>query len=148
MRVDQIMTRRIVTVGMDDSLREVAALFDAHRFHHLLVVDAGRLVGIVSDRDLLRHISPFVGKLSEREQDTATLRKHVHQIMSRNLLTVPESASLKQAADAMLSRRVSCLPVIDERGVAVGLVTIHDLLRALAQSVAASPGSARLTVQP
>lgn len=134
MRVDQIMTRRIVTVGMDDSLREVAALFDAHRFHHLLVVDAGRLVGIVSDRDLLKHISPFVGKLSEREQDAATLRKHVHQIMSRDLLTVPETASLTQAADAMLSRRVSCLPVLDDRGYAVGLVTIHDLLRALAQT--------------
>lgn len=131
MKVDRIMTTHIVTVGMDDTLREVAALFEAHRFHHLLVVDAGRLVGILSDRDLLRHISPFVGKLSEREQDLATLRKHAHQIMSRDLVTVSAGDSLQQAADLMLSRRISCLPVLDDRGYAVGIVTIHDLLRAL-----------------
>lgn len=132
MRVDEIMSTQIVTVGMDDTLHKVAALFEAHRFHHLLVVDGGRVVGILSDRDLLKNISPFVGKLSEREQDVATLKKRVHQIMVRNLITVPETASLTQAADAMLSRRVSCLPVLDERGYAVGIVTIHDLLRALA----------------
>jgi acetoin utilization protein AcuB len=56
MRIEEIMTKKAVTVRMDDSLSHVKDLFETHHFHHLLVVEQHKLVGIVSDRDLLKAI--------------------------------------------------------------------------------------------
>ena len=64
MEVDSIMTRRVVSVEMDDRLDVVKKIFDTLKFHHLLVVDdRGKLKGVVSDRDLLKALSPYVGRL-------------------------------------------------------------------------------------
>ncbi|MBY0309388.1 MAG: CBS domain-containing protein, partial [Phycisphaerales bacterium] len=73
MRIDNVMTTDLVTVKPEDTLGEVREIFDTHRFHHLLVIEHGKVVGIISDRDLLKHLSPFVGKISERAQDSYTL---------------------------------------------------------------------------
>jgi len=54
LRVEDIMTKRIVTVGFEDTLSTVKEIFDTVKFHHLLVVEDGELQGIVSDRDLLQ----------------------------------------------------------------------------------------------
>ena len=126
------MTRHVVTVCMDDSLKRVRELFAQSGFHHLLVVDKGKLVGVISDRDLLKHVSPFVGhELSERTQDLATLNRRVHQIMSRQLVTCQAITDAAEAARMMLENRISCLPVVDETGRPVGIVTCRDLLRRL-----------------
>ena len=131
MKVADIMSREPVTVGLDDDLTRVKELFELHRFHHVLVLAGGRLVGIVSDRDLLRATSPFIGRASERPQDVATLHRRVHQIMSRGLVTVPSATPVEEAARLMLAKRVSCLPVVEEDGSVVGIVTWRDQLRAL-----------------
>jgi CBS domain-containing protein len=85
--VSTIMSRHVAHVSMDDPLRRVRELFEQRRFHHLIVTETGRVVGILSDRDLLTHLSPFLGKVSEREQDAHTLDRRVHQIMSRRLVS-------------------------------------------------------------
>lgn len=87
LRVAEIMSTKIVTVLADDDLLAVRALFERHNFHHLLVTDNGRLIGVISDRDLLRNLSPFVGRLSERSQDVRTLYRRVHQMMTREPVT-------------------------------------------------------------
>jgi acetoin utilization protein AcuB len=127
-RVETIMTRRVVRVKMDDSLRDVRDIFERSGFHHLVVVDGRRVVGLVSDRDLLKNISPFVGKMSEREQDAFTLLRRVHQIMTRKLVSCAPSATLAEAGRLMLDLKVSCLPVLDARGACVGILTMRDLL--------------------
>ncbi len=64
-----IMTARVVTVEMDDRLEVVKEIFDTMNFHHLLVVDEHKkLSGVVSDRDLLRALSPYVGSAAETER--------------------------------------------------------------------------------
>src|ERR1700690_964071 len=94
MELRSIMTTRVVTVEADDTLDVVKQIFDAMKFHHLLVVDTGKtLCGVISDRDLLRALSPYVGTASENARDTATLRKRVHQIMSHKPVTLPPEAS-------------------------------------------------------
>jgi acetoin utilization protein AcuB len=129
----QIMSPHVVTVSMDDSLRIVRQLFEQHGFHHLLVVDGRRLVGVISDRDLLRHVSPFVGHdLAERTQDAATLNKRVHQIMTRAPISARPDATFDQAISLILEHRISCLPVVDEQSHPIGIVTSRDLLKALA----------------
>ena len=133
MNVAEIMTRQLVSVGMDDTLEHLRALFEMHGFHHLLVIHHRKVVGVISDRDVLRNLSPFIGKRVEREQDVDTLKKKAHQLMTRALISVGPDASVQEAAKLLLDSKVSCLPVLDEQGEARGLVTWRDLLNALAE---------------
>jgi acetoin utilization protein AcuB len=131
MTVESIMSRRVVTVGPDDTLATVRALFLRHGFHHLLVVEDGKLVGVLSDRDLLRALSPMLGTFSETTRDADTLNKRAHQVMSRNIKALKAASSLDEAIDILASpASVSCLPVVDEQSRPVGIVSWRDLLRA------------------
>jgi acetoin utilization protein AcuB len=135
--LESLMTRHIVTVAMDDTLRRVRELFDGHQFHHLLVVEGRKLVGVISDRDFLHNISPFVGHdFSERPQDLATLNKRAHQIMSRKLVSARPQTTVVEAIQLILENHISCLPIIDEKGHPIGIVTWRDLLRALTPATA------------
>lgn len=123
------MTRPVVAVSMDDTLETVRDLFQRERFHHAIVIERGRVMGVVSDRDLLRNISPFVGKFAERAQDAASLKRRVHQVMTRRLVSASPATDIAKAAETMLLERVSCLPIIDSAGECVGIVTLRDILR-------------------
>lgn len=133
MVVGDIMTRKVVTIGMDDTLEKVRELFNAAWFHHLIVTENGRIVGILSDRDLLKNISPFVGhELAERRQDVATLKRRVHQIMTRQPITARADTPLEFAARLMVDFAISALPVVDDANRPIGIVTWKDILRWLA----------------
>jgi acetoin utilization protein AcuB len=132
MELRSIMTARVVTVEVDDTLEVVKQIFDAMKFHHLLVVDTGKtLCGVISDRDLLRALSPYVGTASENARDTATLRKRVHQIMSRKPVTLSPEASVTDAVNLFLASRVSCIPIVDQHLKPVGIVSWRDVLKTL-----------------
>jgi acetoin utilization protein AcuB len=124
------MTSKVVTIEMDDSLEMIRDIFKQARFHHLLVIDDKKLVGIISDRDVLNAISPYVGTMSETQRDRATLNKHAHQIMSHHPVTVRQSCPLSEAAQLMLTRGVSCLPVTTIDREIQGVVTWKDVFRA------------------
>jgi len=132
MTIRELMSTTLVTVELDDSLATVKNIFDKARFHHLLVVEEGRLFGVVSDRDLLRALSPFAGTTVETPRDQATLNKRVHQVMSRKPLTLRPDAPITAAVQMFLEHGVSCLPVVDEEFRPLGILTWRDLLRALA----------------
>jgi acetoin utilization protein AcuB len=125
-----LMTPRVVTVELDDPLEAVKKIFDSVKFHHLLVVDAGKLCGVISDRDLLRALSPYIGTRSETARDAATLKKRVHQIMTRKPVTLPPEATLGDAVQVFLEHRVSCIPVVDATFKPIGIVSWRDLLKA------------------
>lgn len=86
---------------------------------------------MISDRDLLRAISPYLGTVSENALDAATLNKRVHQIMTRKPITLPPEARITDAANLLLGQRVSCIPIVDENSKAVGMVSWRDVLKAL-----------------
>ena len=124
MRVSQIMKPRVATVEMDDSMAMVRELFLAAPFHHLLVMEGEELVGILSDKDLYKAQSR-----GENRRDRDTLARRVHQVMSRDLVTVAPECPLEEAASLMLARGISCLPVVNGNTLE-GIVTWRDLLRA------------------
>jgi acetoin utilization protein AcuB len=127
------MTSRVVTIHMDDPVGIAKEIFDAMKFHHLLVVDSdGKLAGVMSDRDLLKALSPYVGTAAENARDLATLNKRAHQIMSRNPITLPPDADIRDATKLILAARISCVPVVDAAFKPVGILTWRDLLRSLA----------------
>jgi acetoin utilization protein AcuB len=132
MDVGSIMTTRVVSVEMDDRLDVVKKIFDMLKFHHLLVVDDRKILkGVVSDRDLLKALSPYVGSVAENARDIATLNKRVHQIMSRNLITLQPRASIAEAIKLFLDHRISCIPVVDAALKPVGILSWRDVLKAL-----------------
>ena len=133
MEVNMIMTRRVVTVEMDDTLAVAKDILDNTRFHHLLVVDARRLVGVLSDRDLLKALSPYLGTPGETNRDIHTLDRRVHQTMSRDLVTLPPTALVRDAIDIFNSRAISCIPIIDEDLIPIGIVSWRDILRSWKQ---------------
>lgn len=137
--VERLMSRRVISVGMDDSLELIRRLLQKHDIHHLPVLDAGRLVGVISDRDVLRALSPALGTAAETARDAATLRKRAHQIMSRKLVTVAPGASVAAAVRLLVGRRLSCLPVCESEDRLLGLLSWRDLLRQLDSDFNAPP---------
>lgn len=131
MNITEIMTERVATVHMDDALEVVKNAFDNSSIHHLLVVRKEELVGIVSDRDLLLALSPYLGTAAEVNRDTQTLQVKVHQIMTRKLITLPDTASIKEAAGLLLEHQISCIPIVDDRRKILGIVSWRDILRVL-----------------
>jgi acetoin utilization protein AcuB len=126
--IETIMTRHVMTIGLDAKLAEVRVIFIKEKFHHLIVVNGPKAVGVISDRDLSRHLSPFVGKYAERSQDKQTLERRVHQVMSRKFDWVKPGATIREAVELLLNKNVSCLPVLDEYEHVKGVVTWRDLL--------------------
>jgi acetoin utilization protein AcuB len=94
-----------------------------------LVLDDNELIGVVSDRDILKHISPFISTPSERTQDLTTLEKRIHQVMSRKLITIQQETTIEQAAEIIVQEGVSCLPVLSARREVVGIITWRDILK-------------------
>lgn len=129
MLVRDAMTTKVCTISMDSTLRDVQKLFEKAGFHHLIVTEQRRVVGVISDRDLLCHISPFVGKLAERTQDVASLERRVHQVMSREPRTIGPDEPVAVAGRLMLEHRFGCLPVVDENRRPIGIITIRDVAR-------------------
>ena len=130
MLIKDIMTTRVATVSMDDRLSVIKDIFEQARFRHLLVLEEDQLVGVISDRDLFRAISPYLDSEAEMSRDTETLNRRAHQIMSRHPITISPESSLQAASAIMLEQHVSCLPVL-ENGALVGIVSWKDLLRVM-----------------
>ena len=129
MRVESIMTEKVLKVRLDDSIGTMREILENVEFHHLLVVEGRKLVGILSDRDILRVISPFLHSLSEHERDLTILNKKVHQIMTRKPITVNKDTSIESASSLLLEKNISCLPVTSPKGEIDGVVTWKDILR-------------------
>ena len=135
MSVANIMSKRVVSVYMDDSLQSLRELFTATGFHHLVVVHDNKLQGIISDRDLLKAVSPFVDTISERMADRATLDKRAHQIMTREVITLSPESSIFKAIELFNNNKISCIPIVDEKSQPVGMVSWRDVMRFMQQRV-------------
>ncbi len=131
MSIDKLINKSIVIVEMDDSLRTIKEIFDNVRFHHLLVVESGKLFGIISDRDLLKELSPTAGTDFETTADLITLKKRAHQILTRKPITLPEKAETHDAVSIFINNNVSCIPIINEANEPIGILSWRDLLKAI-----------------
>ncbi|NKI18329.1 CBS domain-containing protein [Spongiibacter sp. KMU-166] len=129
MRIGELMSHPPVTIGPDDRLLVVREIFHHTGFHHLLVVEEKQLVGVVSDRDLLRAISPTLGTPIEHARDLATLNKYVHQIMSRKLVVLGPDDDMQQAVAIFNQQPISCIPVVDSNHHPLGILSWRDIMR-------------------
>ena len=131
MTLEKIMSKSVVTVEMDDSLEMVKEIFDNAHFHHVLVVGSGKLFGVISDRDLLKALSPNIGTIAETSKDALILNKKAHQIMTRKPVTLAPNAGIYDAVKIFNNNNISCIPVVDDEHNLVGLISWRDILKVL-----------------
>jgi len=130
MKVSSIMTEKVLKVRMDDSLETIRDILENVSFHHLLVVHDNKLVGIISDRDILRFLHQFL-QADFIDRDTRTLleNKKAHQIMTHHPITVDKETNVETAVKIMLRNNISCLPVVSADGRIEGILTWRDILK-------------------
>ncbi|MGL4507939.1 MAG: CBS domain-containing protein, partial [Aeromonas sobria] len=109
-------------------LNVIKGIFEQAHFRHLLVLEEDKLVGVISDRDLFRAISPYLDSEAEMSRDTETLNRRAHQVMSRQLITISPHLTVRDGVKLMLEKGVSCLPVL-ENGELVGIISWKDFLK-------------------
>ncbi len=138
------MTRDVVTLSPQTTAAEALALCREKGIRHLPVMEEGRLVGIVSDRDL-RSATPALGDPARVE----VLQKiRVWDVMVRDVLTAHPEDPIEQAANTMREKKVGCLPVL-EAGELVGILTSSDVMEALVYLIGAhEPGSRVEVIMP
>ena len=132
MKVKDIMKHPVTTVGPDDSLHIADGLMTLGDLRHLPVLSEGKLVGILTHRDILRApglLAPVLGLGANTRAALRTL--HVQEAMTTAVVTIGVEASWHEAAEQLLKHRVGCLPVM-ELGRLVGIITTSDLLHAIA----------------
>jgi acetoin utilization protein AcuB len=128
MTVDTIVSRDVVTVRPDAALMEIRGLLDQKGFNHLLVTEEDNtLCGVISDRDVLKAISPFLDTYSEEHRDVKTLSQPASKIMQSEPITVTPETTIEEASQTLLDNRVSSLPVV-EGDELVGIVTGKGML--------------------
>ncbi len=133
MNVSEIASTDLLTVTMDHLIGQARDIMKTKKIRHLLVMDGNKLVGIITDRDVRSHLSPRIDTTIESSEDEKTLKTKTHQVMTRNPITVSPDTPIAEAASLLLKDKIGCLPVIDEEGSAVGIVTDADFLRYVAR---------------
>ena len=131
LRVRDSMTRDVVTLGPGASAAEAWALCRENNIRHVPIVEEGRLVGLVSDRDL-RDIR---GGGEDRESDTPRWVR-LGDMMTRNVVTIHPLDTIEHAAREIYDRKIGCLPVVADDELA-GIITSSDMMRTLIELVGA-----------
>ena len=131
MMVSEIMATEVMTASTDDTLGEIREIFKSNHIHHLPVVQDNKLVGIVSDRDILKDLSSDVDMVGADNHALDTLKKTADQIMTHRVITVSLEDTIEEASTTMLEKNISCLPILERSGVVVGVVTKSDILKNL-----------------
>jgi predicted transcriptional regulator len=131
MKVRELMTTDVATIGRNDELTIADDIMKMKRLRHLPVVEEGRLVGMLTQRDLFHAALSTALNFGEKAQKGFLKTVVAKEVMTDEVLTIDPDADVKEAARLMIEHKIGCLPVV-ESGKLVGLVTETDLLRIVA----------------
>jgi CBS domain-containing protein len=121
MKTAAVMTREVVVVSPSVSVSAAHHMMSKLAIRHLPVVESGRLIGVLSDRDVIRHEGAGPGTVTCGEA------------MTPAPMTCPPEASVSHVAQLMLDHKIDSVPVVDAHRRLVGLVTSSDLLSLLVE---------------
>jgi len=138
MKVKDIMTKEVATLGIEDELSLANDIMRLGRIRHLPVVSGETLVGIISERDLFR--SSLAQALGYGNKDTREVMKtlHIKDVMVKQVTTVSPDTELKDAVALMAERKIGCLPVVQDDKL-LGLITETDVLMQYCRDLGGCP---------
>ena len=134
--VRDIMSDKIVTVSADDTLSTVEDIMTLGRLRHMPVVRGGQLVGVVSERDLLRASLSNLSTFGSEHRRAFLYGVNIGRVMSEPPVVIDPEATIAQAASMMADRKIGCLPVVDPVDGLVGMLSETDVLRYFASILA------------
>ena len=129
MHVRDIMTKNVVPISLDEQLDLVDEIMKEGNIRHMPVTKGGRVVGIVSQRDLLRARLSSVAGYSKDEEETFLQAVDVERIMTAKVEVADPDELAVDAARRMVEAKIGCLPVVDQEGELIGLITETDIMR-------------------
>lgn len=127
MLVEDIMEAHAVTVTPETRIPHIVRQLQRRGCRHVPVVDGGKLVGLISDRDIKQAMTSAVLSTEGRERDRLLEELTAGQIMTRAVITIGPLFAIEEAARLMATRKISALPVTED-GRLVGIVTETDVL--------------------
>ncbi|WP_020611053.1 CBS domain-containing protein [Sediminispirochaeta bajacaliforniensis] len=129
MTVSRVMTHNPFTISDDTAVTDAVALIHKEKVHRLPVLDKERkLVGIVSEKDLLYASPSPASTLSVYEMSALLARLKVKKVMTKEIITVTEQTLIEDAARIMVDKNVGGLPVMRD-GLLVGIITESDIFK-------------------
>jgi acetoin utilization protein AcuB len=129
--VENWMNPDVITVDADDSMLDATKILKENNIRHLPVLEKGKLVGIITDRDLKRASPSDATSLEAHELLYLVANIKVREIMTRNPITVAYNFTIEEAAQILLEAKISGMPVIDKNGDVIGTITQTDLFKVL-----------------
>ena len=132
MRVRELMSGAPITVSPDTPVFDARQTMVKERIRHLLVTEAGRLVGIITDRDIRLNLPSQATSLSMWEVNYLLAKLTVSKVMTKSVIIVGPDQDAGDAARLMLEHKIGALPVLDGEHL-LGILTETDVLRAFAR---------------
>ena len=129
MTVADIMSTDVVTLIEDETLADAKRCMDRGRIRHLPVLQGRKLVGLVTHRDLLAASFSIFAEVEPAEQRRVFVTVPVVEAMHRDVITVGPNETVADAAHTLLENKWGCLPVVNDDGDLLGIVTEADFLR-------------------
>ena len=131
MLVKDWMSQTVITTDMNDSMQEAMSRLKENNISMLPVMKKGKMVGIVTDRDLKRASASDANTLEVHELLFLLTKIKVREIMTENPVTIPFDFTVEEAAEVLLEKKISGAPVVDGDGNVMGIITKNDLFRVL-----------------
>ena len=141
------MTKNPITVTPETKIDEAANLMKTREFRRLPVVENGKLVGFISDRDIMRVAPSPASTLSRYEINSLLAQIEVKDIMQKKVIAVNVDATIEEAALLMYKNRIGGMPVVSSVGAVVGVITETDIFKALVDVMGLAEGKVRLTLE-
>ena len=126
--VREIMMGSPVTLKPDETLDLANDVISLGRIRHIPIVEDGRLVGLLSERDMMGATTTTIFGLKRKSKSALLKSVLIKDVMKKKVVTVKPDTLIKDAAHLMKEKKIRCVPVVDE-GSLVGLVTTTDILR-------------------
>ncbi|MBD0832467.1 CBS domain-containing protein [Aestuariibaculum sediminum] len=126
--VSDIMTKDVIALNRNDDLERAEMLFKRYRIKHIPVVCTDVVIGMLSFTDLQK-ISLAEASADEHDVNTVVYNSYtIEQVMTKQVVTIPPSTSIKEAATILSNSPFHALPVVEE-GMLIGIITTRDLLK-------------------
>ena len=148
MYVKDRMSKNIITITKEVKISQALDIFASNNFHRLPVIDKNNhLIGLLTESTIQSHTPSKATSLSIHELNYLLSKTSVESIMIKDVITIKPECLLEEAAELMMERNISCLPVIDDNELLVGIITQRDIFAAFVDLLGYHDEGSRIVIE-